>query len=127
MEKINIGQRFETTKDTQLIAGISEKASTIKKGTALFAGADKRFWYMLNGKMILIDKDCYEVSDGFSVTGLAEWIYQHISRSWSIDEMLEEQADYEETGLSEQVKAFKESIGEALEELGFYDYAGNTI
>ena len=40
--------------------------------------------------------------------------------------MLEESADYDNTGLPEQVKAFKQSIGDALEELGFYDHTGNT-
>ena len=99
----------------------------LRKGTVLFVGADKLYYYMLNGKLLQIDSGKYDVADAFSVTGLAEWIYQRISVTWPIDEMLEEQADYEETGLPEQRKAFKESIENALEELGFYDYTGNTL
>jgi len=41
--------------------------------------------------------------------------------------MLEETADDEETGLPDQVKTFKETIGEALEELGMYNCTGNTL
>ena len=127
MEKINIGQRLILTEDMHLEAGLSQTPVVIKKGTVLFTGADGNWFYMLNGKMVMIDKDDFEVSNGFSVTGLAEWIYQRISNIWNIDEMLEEQADYEETGLPEQVERFKRDIGDALEELGFYDYTGNRL
>lgn len=127
MEKINIGQRFEITKDTHLISGISERKIPLLKGTALFVGADKRFWYMLDGKMLELDTSAYEVTDGFSVTGLSEWIYRRISNNWPINEMLEDEADFQGTGLPEQVRSFKECIGEALEELGFYDHTGNTL
>jgi len=127
MKKINIGQRFELTEDMHLKTEISQTPIVIKKGTVLFTGVDGDWFHMLNGKMIQIDKSKNEITKGYSVTGLAEWIYQRISGTWNIDEMLEEQADYDETGLPEQAERFKRDIGEALEELGFYDYTGNTL
>lgn len=128
MQKLNIGQRFILTGDMTVKGFDEETPQIIQKGTVLFAGADKKHpcYHMLNGKILLINKDEKEITDGYSVTGIAEWIYQHISATWNIDEMLENVADYEETSLAEQIKAFKQSIGEALEELGFYDFNGNS-
>ena len=127
MEKINIGQRFVTNRDVQTTLAISGKQETLPKGSVLFTSADKRFFCMPNGKMWPIREGEYEVADGFSVSGIAEWIYQKISCAWCIDKMIEEQADWDETGIPEQVERFKRDIGDALEELGFYDYTGNTL
>ena len=127
MQKINVGQRFELNADAQVEAGLSGNPVVLKKGTKLFTGADKKFFYMLNGKCLVIDEREYDVTDGVSVTGLAEWIYQRLSFQFPIDEMLDECADDEETGIAQQREAFNRCIGEALEELGFYDHTGNTL
>jgi hypothetical protein len=114
-------------KDMNVVGELSGATTVFKKGTPLFAGADKQSFYMLNGKALLINKDIFEVCDGYSVTGLADWIYQKISCVWGIDDLLEEQADCMDTGFPKQREEFINSIAEALEELGFYDITGNTL
>jgi hypothetical protein len=127
MEKVNIGQQIVLNQDITVHGESPETPTIFKKGTSLFVGADKKFYYLLNSKMLLIDTNEIEVTNGFSVTGIAEWIYQRISAVWGIDEMLEEAADDEDTSWSEQATAFKSNIASALEELGFYDHTGNTL
>ena len=126
MKKLNIGQRMEIQDDMPIVGFDKEKPITLKKGTVLFTRADKKFFSMIDGKILKINQDEFEVTNGFSVTGLAAWIYNHLCCEFDIDEMLEERADYEDTGLPQQVEAFMACIGNALEELGLYDYTGNT-
>lgn len=125
--KLNIGQKIELTEDMPITGGLSGDKIALPKGTPLFVGADKKFFYMLNGKMLKINEAEWGITGGYSVTGLAEWLYQRLSHSWGIDEMLEEAVGYDDTQLSDQVKEFKKTIGEALEDLGMYDHTGNTL
>ena len=128
MKKLNIGQIMTVSSDLKVEAGLSQTSSTIRKGTQLFVGAEQsspHFFHLLNGKMLMINPDEYQVMCGFSVNGLAEWLYQFLSRRFPIDEMLEECAydDDEDDGVDD----FKEAITEALEELGMYEWEERRI
>ena len=111
--KYNIGEILTTKNDIQT-EGVLGSKKNIKSGTKLYIGADK-FTHMLNGMMSPINKDT-EI-EGYSVKGIAEFIYEWVSNQLPIDDMLE---DYDI-----EVDSLKESIEDALEELGMWDNTGN--
>jgi len=109
-----IGQELETTKDIEMKKLLSEKTVAIKKGTKVFVGADGYLHYLDGG----IQKLPSGIgAEGYSVTGIAEWIYMWISSRLPLDEFLD---DYDI-----EVKEFKGQIEDALEELGMWDSTGN--
>ena len=110
--KYNIGEILTIKDDTQ-VEGIFGDKKNIKSGTKLYIGADK-FTHMLNGMMSPIEDGDIE---GYSVEGIADFIYNFVSNRLPIDDMLE---DYDI-----EVKDFKEHIEDALEELGMWDNTGN--
>ena len=55
--------------------------------------------------------------EGYSVEGIADWVYMWISKNLPLDDFLDE---YE---ISDG--EFKEQIEDALEELGMWDNTGN--
>lgn len=114
----SIGQKLTFKEDAELEKGFGAKV-TVKKGTAIFIGADSKrsFAHYLNGDIQPLSENS-EVK-GYSVSGLAEWIYEWVSRELPLDEMLE---DYDETK-----ERFVESVADALEELGMYDATGNRM
>ena len=130
MVKINIGQMIDLTED-MTIYGLSGDEAIFKKGTKLFVGAERKplhFFHTLHGQMISITpNDGLEITDRYSVNGLAEWIYAHLSREFPIDEMLEDCCcdDDDNDTPAKQEDYFKRIIADALEELGMYDYTGN--
>lgn len=116
MKIYNIGQVLEYKEDVEVEKALGTK-ETIKKGTKVFIGADRngKFAHYLNGNIQPIGNNA-EVK-GYSVTGLAMWIYEYVSRRMPIDEMLE---DYENTPLD-----LMREIADALEEIGMYNHEGN--
>lgn len=115
MEKTiyDIGQRLIAKKDVE-IERCSGTKDIIKKGTKIYIGADN-FAHHKDGTIQPL-KDI-EVR-GYSVSGLADFIWLYIRNYTPIDEdVLEE---YEETS-----DCIKEAIMDALEELGFWDHTGN--
>lgn len=119
---LRIGEKVTLTKDIK-VEGLT--TSIIKEGTDLYVGADKKFFYMVNSKLLKIPEDM-EISDGYSVEGLSDWIYRRIRAVMELDYFLENRADELETEFSEQVEVFKNLIVEALTDLGFYGEDGNT-
>lgn len=110
----NIGQVLTANKDIETEMFSGEK-SIIKKGTKTYIGADN-FAHYLDGTIQPLSENA-EVK-GYSVTGLADFIWLHIRNNTPINEdMLE---DYDESP-----ECIKEAIIDALEELGFYDHTGN--
>lgn len=110
-----IGQKLVFTEDAKIEKAFGEK-EIIKKGTRIFVGAD-RFAHHLNGYLQPISEDS-EVK-GFSVNGIAEWLYEYLNRDYYLEEML--------GGNGTTKEEFMESIADALEELGMYDATGNRM
>lgn len=110
----NMGQVLIANKDVEIERCLGTK-DIIKKGTKVYIGADK----MARHKDGTIQPlgDNVEVK-GYSVSGLADFIWLYIRNFTPIDE--EALGYYEET--SDCVKLV---IMDALEELGFYDHTGN--
>ncbi len=119
---LRIGEKITLTKDIK-VEGL--ETTVLKEGTDLYVGADKEFFYMVNSKLLKIPEDM-EISDGYSAKGLSDWIYQRVRAEMGLDGFLEYIADELGTEFSEQVEVFKNSIVEALTDLGFYGEDGNT-
>ena len=115
--KYNIGQMLQLTKDIELKGEISESSKIKKKGTKLFVSAERDLPSMiyLDGDIQLLDKNT-EI-EGFSVNGIAEWLYICLRNKFELDDFLD---DYEI-----DKEDFKEAIADSLEELGMYDNTGN--
>lgn len=111
--KYNVGQVIKIKEDFEIESALGNP-KTIKAGTKVYVGADN-FTHMLNGMISPIGKDS-EV-EGYSVKGMADFIYELVSARLPIDDMLE---DYDI-----EIEDFKENIEDALEELGFWDNTGN--
>lgn len=110
----NIGQILTAQKDIEIERCFGTK-DTIKKGTKIYIGADN-FAHHRDGTIQPLGEDI-DVK-GYSVSGLAEFIWLYIKNYTPIDEdVLEE---YDETS-----DCVKNSIMDALEELGMYDHTGN--
>ncbi|EXG87761.1 hypothetical protein K413DRAFT_4660 [Clostridium sp. ASBs410] len=107
-----IGQMLQYKEDDEVKKCFGYK-EIIKKDTKVFVGADG-FCHYLNGNMQRFSD--IEV-DGFSVIGLAEYLYICLRNKFEIDEMLD---DYEQ-----EPSDFKNEIANALEELGMYNHVGN--
>ncbi len=112
MSKYNIGEIIIYKEDTEL-EGVFGTMKKIKAGTKVYVGADK-FAHYLNG-MIQPLGECNK--EGYSVKGIADWVYMWLSAQLPIDEFLD---DYEISEVE-----FKEHIEDALEELGMWDNTGN--
>lgn len=117
MEKLNIGQMVIYNKDSELRGALSDDPVVIKKGTKAFVGADRKCPKLnfLDGKILMLS-DKYEI-DGFSVEGLAEWLYQKLSWKYPLSDFFE---DYDIDATE-----FKETIADELEELDMWDNTGN--
>lgn len=114
-EKIyNIGQILTANKDIEIERCLETK-DIIKKGTKIYIGADN-FAHHRDGTIQPLGEHI-EVK-GYSVSGLAEFIWLYIRNNTPINEEL--LADYDETP-----DCMKEAIMDALEELGMYDHTGN--
>ena len=118
MKRLNIGEMVRLNKDISCTAILSDTEVAIKKGTEMFVTAGPpHFFKTFSGKEIEIDPNHTEVTSGFSVNGIAEWLYRHLAYEFPIKDMLEDNdLDKEE---------FKRCIADALEELGMYDHTGN--
>lgn len=114
----SIGQKLTLKEDIE-VEGCFGTKKKYKKGMSGFIGADSKLnaVHWANGDIQLLGD--YVERRGYSVSGIAEWIYDYVSRELPIDEMLE---DYDETK-----ETFMESIADALEELGMYDSTGNRL
>lgn len=110
----NIGQRIRFTKDVEVEKCFGTK-DIIKKDSIAWVGADGLIHH--KNSMIQSFADKEEIK-GYSVEGLADFIWLYIRNHTCIDENLLE--DYDETSGN-----IKEAIMNALEELGFYDNTGN--
>lgn len=110
----NIGQIFTTKEDIELEGCLGTK-KTVKKGAKIYIGADNLAHHR-DGTIQPLG-DGTEVK-GYSVSGLAEFIWLYIRNFTPIDENTLE--DYDETP-----DCVKNAIIDALEELGFYDHTGN--
>lgn len=110
----NIGQISTAKEDVELEGCLGTK-KTIKKGTKIYIGADN-FAHHRDGTIRSLG-DNAEVK-GYSVSGLADFIWLYIRNFTPIDEDVLE--DYDETP-----DCVKNAIMDALEELGFYDHTGN--
>lgn len=114
-EKIyNIGQVLTAQRDIEFEKAFGEK-EIVKKGTKVYVGADN-FVHYSNGDIQNLDKNA-EVK-GYSVSGLADFIWMYIQRWTNIDEEVLEIHN-------ETMDSVKEAIIDALEELGMYDHTGN--
>lgn len=111
--KYNIGQILGIKEDFEIKSDF-KNPKKIEAGTKVYIGADN-FPYMLNGMLSPINKDSQV--EGYSVEGIADFIYETISSRLPIDDMLD---DYDIN-----IVDFKESISDALEDLGFWDNTGN--
>lgn len=110
----NIGQILTAQKDMEVERCFGEK-DIIKKGTKIYIGADNMAHHA-DGTIQPLSKNL-EVQ-GYSVSGLANFIWNYIKKFTPINEdVLEE---YDETPDS-----IKDVIMDALEKLGFYDHTGN--
>lgn len=110
----NIGQILTAKKDIEL-EGCLRTKKTVKKGTKIYIGADN-FAHHRDGTIQPLGENA-EVK-GYSVVGLADFIWLYIRNFTPIDEDVLE--DYGETP-----DCVKNAIMDALEELGFYDHTGN--
>lgn len=110
----NIGQILTAKKDIELEGCLGTK-KTVKKGAKIYIGADNLAHHR-DGTIQPLG-DGAEVK-GYSVSGLADFIWLHIQNFTPIDENVLE--DYDETP-----ECVKNAIMDALEELGFYEPAGN--
>lgn len=110
----NIGQILTASKDFELEGCLGNKKA-VKKGTKIYIGADDLAHHK-DGTIQPLGENA-EVK-GYSVSGLADFIWLHIRNFTPIDEDVLE--DYDETP-----DCVKNAIMDALEELGFYDYTGN--
>lgn len=110
----NIGQILTAKEDIELEGCLGTK-KTVKKGAKIYIGADN-FAHHRDGTIQLIG-DNAEVK-GYSVEGLADFIWLYIRNLTPIDESVLE--DYDETP-----DCVKNAIMDALEELGFYGHNRN--
>lgn len=110
----NIGQILTAQKDIEL-EGVLDTKKTVKKGTKIYIGADN-FAHHRDGTIQPLG-DRTEVK-GYSINGLADFIWLYIRNFTPIDESVLD--DYDETP-----ECVKNAIMDALEELGFYDHIGN--
>lgn len=110
----NIGQILTVNKDIEIERCFGTK-DIIKKGTRIYIGADN-FAHHRDGTMQPLG-DNTEVK-GYSVSGLADFIWLYIRNYTPVNEYVLE--DYDETP-----NCVKNAIMDALEELGMYDHTGN--
>ncbi len=110
----NIGQILTAREDIELEGCLGTK-KIVKKGTKIYIGADN-FAHHKDGTIQPIVGNA-EVK-GYSVSGIADFIWLYIRNFTPIDEDVLE--DYDETP-----DCVKNAIMDALEELGFYDHTGN--
>jgi len=110
----NIGQVLTATKDIELERVFGTK-ETVKKGTKIYIGVDN-FAHHRDGTIQPLGE--HTEIKGYSVSGLAEFIWLYIRNNTPVNEELLE--DYDETP-----DCIKEAIMDALEELGMYDHTGN--
>lgn len=110
----NIGQVLTAQRDFNVERCFGTK-DVIKKGAKVYIGADN-FAHHADGTIQPLGEDV-EVK-GYSVSGLAEVIWLYIRNDTPIDKYLLE--EYGETP-----DCIKNAIMDALEELGFWDHAGN--
>lgn len=110
----NIGQVLTVNKDIEAEMCFGEK-QIIKKGTKVYIGADN-FAHFKDGTIQPLG-DNTEIK-GYSVSGLADFIWRYIRNNTSINEDILEYFD-------ESPNCVKEAIMDALEELGMYDHTGN--
>jgi len=113
MEKYNIGQIL-TIKENLELEGAFGNKKIIKAGTKVYIGADK-FVHYINGLLQPMGKE--DVIEGYSVKGIADWIYMWLSARLPLDHFFYE---YEINRGD-----FQEHIEDALEELGMWDNTGN--
>lgn len=111
MEKYNIGQRLIVNEDVEREGCFGTKG-ILRKGTRMYVGADK-FIHFLDTSMMPTTTPI----EGYSVKGIAEFVYEMLSRELPLDDMLD---DYDLEPVELKIK-----IADALEELGFYDHTGN--
>jgi hypothetical protein len=114
LSKYNIGQILKYSQDVEIESIIGNKKSLIKKGTKVYIGADN-FAHYASGNIQRLNKT--DVVEGYSVKGIADWVFMWLSSEFPIDEFLD---GYE---ISEE--EFQEKIADALEELGMWDNTGN--
>lgn len=110
----NIGQILTAKNDIEL-EGIFGDKRTVKKGTKIYIGADNMAHHR-DGTIQPLGENT-EVC-GYSVSGLADFIWGYIRNFTPINEDILE--EYDETP-----DCIKSAIMDALEELGFYDHTGN--
>ena len=110
----NVGQILTAKEDVEL-EGVLGTKKTVKKGTKIYIGADNLAHHK-DGTIQPLGENT-EVK-GYSVNGLADFIWLYIRNYTPIDENVLE--DYDETP-----DCVKDAIIDALEELGFYDNTGN--
>lgn len=110
----NIGQILTAKENIELDGCLGTK-KTVKKGAKIYIGADN-FAHRRDGTI----QPFGENTDfkGYSVSGLADFIWLYIRNFTLVDENVLE--NYDETP-----DCVKEAIVDALEELGFYDHTGN--
>jgi len=115
--KYNIGQKITLAKEIESKSIFGEKSLPIRKGTEMYIGADKHLPQVLlsDGNILLLPKDT-EI-DGYSVNGIADWIFGWLCRYTDLENMIEES--------DVSCDDFKEEIANALEELGMYDNTHN--
>lgn len=114
-EKIyNIGQILTANKDIEIERCLGTR-DIIKKGTQIYIGADNLAHHRDGTIQPLGDNT--EVK-GYSVSGLADFIWLYIRSYTPINEDVLD--DYDETP-----DCVKNTIMDALEELGMYDHTGN--
>lgn len=110
----NIGQVLAAQQDINVERCFGTK-DVIEKGTKIYIGADN-FVHHEDGTIQPLGEDV-EVN-GYSVSGLADFIWTYIRIFTPVDEHYLE--EYEETP-----DCVKNAIMDALEELGFWDHTGN--
>jgi len=117
MKKYNIGQIIKYDVETNFEGILGGKQKLAKKGERAYIGAENspKFSHFLDGNMLILDEDT-EIQ-GFSVKGIAEWIYEWLSNVIELDDMIE--------SYDVSKNDFKEYIEDALEELGMWDNTGN--
>jgi hypothetical protein len=115
--KYNIGQILTVTEDFATTSMFGDDPKTVKKGTKMYVTAEKTVPQVIlpNGVIMRLEKDA-EI-DGYSVKGIASWIYRYLRAKFNLDEMFFE--------YDESAETFKEEIEDALEELGMWDNTGN--
>ena len=111
MANYKIGQILTAKQDHEIERALTGEKVQVPKGSKIIIGADKWGHHFRDLSLQPLGEE--DTVNGFDAEGIATWLCGYLSSRYDLQSMLE---DYDITR-----KDFKDSIVEALEEIGFYD------